>query len=110
MPRSTARDFADARLLDLLTVDGICLLNDMYLLRRNLSNDADAEAWPRKRLTVDEIVRDTELMPRRTHLVLKEETQRLDDLLKVHMVGQSANIMMRLDHRRFPSPLSMTSG
>ena len=91
-----------AGVCNLLTIDRIRVLDDPHFLRRDLADNADAEPWARERLAIHEIIRDAKFAPRRAHFVLKEKPQRFDNLLKVHMVGQTADIMMRLNDRRLP--------
>ncbi len=92
-----AEGLVDAGLGDLFAIDGIGLLDDLDLLRRDLADDADAEAGARERLAIDEMLGDAKLAASLSHLILEQETQRLDDFLEVDAVGQSADVVMALD-------------
>ena len=50
-----------ARLLDLLAVDAVCLLDYLYLFRRDFTDDADAESRAREGLAVHELFGEAEL-------------------------------------------------
>ena len=62
-----------AGLRDLLTINGVGILYDPYLLRGDLTDDTYAEAWAWERLTVYEILRQSELETDTTNLILEEE-------------------------------------
>ena len=90
----------DAGLGDFLAVDGVCFLDDLDLLGRDLADDADAEAWARERLTAHEVLRQAEFAAGGAHFILEEQAQRLDDLLEVDEVRQAADVVVALDDGR----------
>ena len=92
-----AKGLIDAGLGDLFAIDSIGLLHNLDLFRRDLADDADAEAGAGERLTIDEMLGDAKLAAGLSHLVLEQEAQRLDDLLEVDAVGQAADVVMTLD-------------
>lgn len=92
-----AEGLVDAGLGNLFAIDGVGLLHNLDLLCRDLANDADAEAGAGERLTIDEMLGDAKLATSLSHLILEQEAQRLDDLLEVNAVGQSADIVVALD-------------
>lgn len=92
-----AERLVHASLGDLFAIDGVGLLDDLDLFRRDLADDADAKAWARERLAIDQMIGNAQLAPCFSHLVLEQETQRLDDLLEVDAVGQSADVVVALD-------------
>ena len=54
-----------------------------------------------ERLAADEVFRQTQLTAGLTCLVLKEVTQRLDDLLEIDVIRQTAYVVVRLDDGAF---------
>ena len=82
---------------DLLTENRVRLAQNVALLLGDLAGDADAEAGTRERLAHNEILRQTELKAELTDLVLEQHAQRLDDLLEVDEIRQTADIVMALD-------------
>ena len=81
-------------LRDLLAVDGIGILYDAHLLWGYFTDDTYAETRARERLTVYEILRQSELETDTTNLILEEEAQRLDDLLELDILWQATDIVM----------------
>ena len=76
----------------------------------HLADDADGQARARERLPPDHVLRQAQLLTHHPHLVLEEHAQRLHQL-EVHVVGQAADVVVRLDHGRGDLvPDSMTSG
>ena len=59
---------------------------------------ADGKAGAGEGLAHHQILRQTQLTAQLPHLVLKEHPQRLDDLLEIHIIRQTAHIVMALDH------------
>ena len=57
-----------------------------------------AEARARERLAPHDLLGQAELLADRAHLVLEQVAQRLDEL-EVHVVGEAADVVVRLDHR-----------
>ena len=58
-----------------------------------------AEARAGERVAADEGRRQAELDAQRAHLVLEQLAQRLDQL-QLHVLGQAADVVVALDHRR----------
>ena len=88
----------EARLGDLLTPDRVGILHDCHLLRGHFADDADAQTRAGERLTADQILGQTQLTASLTHFVLKQVAQRLHQLLEVHGVGQTADVVVALDN------------
>ena len=82
---------------DLLTENRVRLAQNVALLLGDLAGDADAETGTRERLAHNEILRQTELKAELTDLVLEQHAQRLDDLLEVDEIRQTADVVMALD-------------
>ncbi len=49
----------------------------------------------------------TKLKARLSYLILKQIPKRFNDLLKIHMIRQTADIMVRLDHCRFAAETAL---
>ena len=86
------------RLCDLLTPDRVGILHDCHLLRGHFTDDADAKTGAGERLTADQIFGQAQLTASLTHLVFEQVAQRLHQLLEVHGVGQTANVVVALDN------------
>ncbi len=89
----------DACLRDLLAEDRVRIPHNIQLFLRDIADHPDGKTRTRERLTPDKFLRNAEFETRTADLVLKEDTQRLDDLLEIHIVRQTADIMMAFDHR-----------
>ena len=76
--------------------DRVRLAEQLETLTGNLADDADAEAWPRKRLAADDDLGQAELAADRAHLVLEQGAQRLDEL-ELQVFGQPADVVVALD-------------
>jgi hypothetical protein len=75
--RERLRDLVvQARRADLLEVDRIRVLQDLYLLAGHWAEDADCEAGPRKRVPLDERCGDGEQAPQRADLVWERSAGR----------------------------------
>src|SRR5690606_1115374 len=67
---------------------------------RDTARAADRKARTRKRMPADKDFGQAEFAAERAHFVLEEFAQRLDQL-ELHALGQTADIVVRLDrHRR----------
>ena len=66
---------------------------------RDRPDDPDRQPRPRKRLPLDDLLGQPQLPPHGAHLILEQVAQRLDQL-EAQIVGQPADIVMRLDRRR----------
>ncbi len=62
--------------------------------------DREARSW--KRLPDEELAIEAEVSAHGSHFVLEKLAQRLDQR-EAHALGQAANVMMALDHRRRPA-------
>src|SRR5688500_17470880 len=67
------------------------------MFRRHLTHDSHRKAWARERMPPEEIFRDTQLTSDRADFVLEEFPQRLDEL-QIHAFGETAHVMVTLDH------------
>ncbi len=68
-------------------------------MRRFAADDADREAGAGERLAPDEALGQAELGADGADLVLEQRAQRLDEL-ELQVVGQPADVVVRLDRRR----------
>ena len=85
------------RLGDLIAEDEVRVAQDVQLILGHRAEAADGQTRARERLAHDQILRQAELAAERTHLVLKQQTQRLNDLLEIHKVRQAADVVVALD-------------
>ena len=67
-------------------------------LGRDRADDAHREARARERLAPHDLLGQAELLADRAHFVLEQVAQRLDEL-EVHVVGEAADVVVRLDVR-----------
>ena len=81
---------------DLLDHDRVGLLQDLDALGRDRADDAHREPRARERLAPHDLLGQPELLADRAHLVLEQVAQRLDEL-EVHVVGEAADVVVRLD-------------
>ena len=88
-----------AGLFQLLAVDRVGKAQRVGLLLGDLAHDANGKTRAGERLAGDEILGQPQLAAELTHLVLKEQAQRLDDLLEVDIVGKTADVVVALDDR-----------
>ena len=86
---------------DLLAVDGVGILHDLYLFFGNLTDDSDTKSRARERLTEYQVLWNAKLQTNFTNLILEQVTQRLDDLLEIYVIRQSTHIMVGFDHCGF---------
>ena len=80
-------------------VDFVHVLQDSDLFGRDVAQDTDRKAGPREGMAPDELLGDPERPTDTAHLVLEEQAQRFDDP-EVHLFGQPADVVVRLDRRR----------
>ena len=85
------------RLGDLIAEDEVRVAQDVELILGHRAEAADGQTRARERLAHDQILRQAELAAERAHLVLKQQTQRLNDLLEIHKVRQAADVVVALD-------------
>ena len=83
---------------DLLEQDRVGLAEDVEPLAGDLADDPDPEARARERVAPDHRLGQAELLPHAPHLVLEERAQRLDEL-HGHVLGETADVVVRLDLR-----------
>ena len=88
-----------ARLLHFLGDDRVGAAQQVQPRRGDLAEDPYCESWTRKRLPPHELVFEPQLLPYRAHFILEELSQRLDQL-EPHPFGQTADVVMALDHVR----------
>ena len=86
-----------AGLGDLLAPDGVGILHDGDLFGGHFADDADAQTGAGERLAADQILGQTQLTASLTDFVLEQVAQRLHQLLEVHGVGQTADVVVALD-------------
>ena len=77
-------------------VDVVGVLQYAHLLGRDVAENADGQAGTREGMSGNQVLGHTKLAPNAAHLVLKEPLQRLAEL-EVHLLGQSADVVMALD-------------
>ena len=68
------------------------------LLLGDLADDSDGKTGTGEGLTLHQILGKAQLPSQRTNLILKQHPQRLNDLLEIHIIRQTAHIMMALNH------------
>ncbi len=88
---------------DLFLEDRVRLAQDLEPLVRDLADDPDGEAGAGERLPPDHSLGEPELGADTAHLVLEEQAQRLDEL-HLHVLGQPADVVVRLDDGRVLAP------
>ena len=85
---------------NLIPENKIRLPQGVQLFLSHLANHANSQSRPRERLTHYQIFRQIQLPAQLPYFILKQQPQRLDNLLKIHIIRQTAHIMMTLNHRR----------
>ena len=78
-------------------VDIISILQNTDFLRCDVAQDTDSKARSRERMTGNQMFGHSQLTPHTTYLILKQPLQRLTKL-QVHLLRESTDIMMALDH------------
>ena len=101
------RALGHGELIDFFAPDGVGILHDGDLLRSYIANDADSQARAGERLAGDQVLRQTQLAAGLADLVLEQVAQGLYDFLKVHVVRQTADIVMALDGGRFAAEAAL---
>src|SRR5215469_10735301 len=89
----TVVEIVTAQLLD---EDGIGTPQELGVLPAHLAEDTHTEPWARERMAVDHLPRQAELDSQAPYLVLEQLAQRLDEL-EMHALGESTDVVMRLD-------------
>ena len=79
-----------------LDEDVVGILQDAHLLGCDGAEDAHGQSRSGEGMASDEVFGDAELSAHAAHLVLEEPLQRLAQL-EVHLLGQSAHVVMALD-------------
>ena len=93
--RTTARAWVQPSAADLVLQDRVRFAERLETLLGHLADDPDREAGG-ERLAPDHALRQPELFADASHLVLKQQPQRLDDV-HLHVVGQAADVWWELD-------------
>uniref|UniRef100_A0A0N4ZGT3 NAD-specific glutamate dehydrogenase n=1 Tax=Parastrongyloides trichosuri TaxID=131310 RepID=A0A0N4ZGT3_PARTI len=88
-----------ARLADLVQIDGVRVLERGDGLRRDLAGDADGQARTGERMAADEGVGQAQFPAQYAHFVLEQFAQGLDQL-QLHEVRQAADVVVALDDVR----------
>ena len=83
-------------IVHMLNVNVIGILQDAYLLTSDVAQYAHGQAWSREGMALDKPFRHLQLVAHTAHLVLEEPLQGLAKL-QVHLLGQSAHVVMALD-------------
>ena len=83
--------------LELLAQDGIGLTQRLQTIARDGTQAAHTQTRTREGLTINHIVRQTQLYTTGTHLILEELTQRLHEG-KLQILRQTAHVVVRLNH------------
>ena len=86
-----------AGLGDLVPEDEIGLAEGVGLLFGDLADDADGKAGTGEGLAGHQVLGQAQLPAQLADLVLEQQTQGLNDLLKVHIVRQAAHVVVALD-------------
>ena len=79
-----------------LDEDVVGLLQDAHLLGRDSTEDTDGQAGTGEGMAAYEVLGDAKLTAHTAHLVLEEPLQRFAEL-EVHLLRQSADVMVTLD-------------
>ncbi len=80
----------------LLYVDIVGILQDTHFLTGDVAKDADSQTRTGERMTLDETFGHAHLVAYTAHLVLEEPSERFAEL-QVHLLGQTANVVVALD-------------
>ena len=80
----------------LLASNQVCGAQDIQALARHLADNTNAETGARERLTVHQVVGQTQLAADRAHLILEEGAQGLDQL-EGHVLRQAAHVVVALN-------------
>lgn len=84
-----------------LTVNVIGILHDTNLLCSYLTDNTDTKSRSREWLTEDKFLRDAKLQTRFADFIFEEVAQRLDDFLEIHIIRETADVVVGLDHCGF---------
>src|SRR5699024_3849968 len=96
-----AQALVHAGLGDLFPVDGIGILHDAHFLGGYFADDTDSQTGAGEWLTDYQVFRNTQFQAHLADLILKEEAQRLYDLLEINVIGETAYVVVGLDHSGF---------
>src|SRR5262249_33819877 len=88
----------EARAPDLFGDDRVRVLEDLDALARDRTDDPNRETRPWERLSPHDLARQSEFLTHRADLVLEQVAQRFDQL-ELHVVGQTTDVVVRLDVR-----------
>ena len=84
---------------ELLAGNQVRSAQDIQALTRHLANDANTQARAREGLAVHQVIGQAKLATNRTHLVLEQGAQGLNQL-EGHVLGQAAHVVVALNIRR----------
>ena len=90
---------AQPRPIDLLAHDGIRRTQGLQAIPRDVADDAHGQAGPGERLPPHDRIRQAQRRADRARFIFEEKAQRLDQF-ELHIFGQAAHVVMRLDLRR----------
>ena len=79
---------------DLFSVDRICILHDLDLLRGHLADDTDSKSRSREGLTEYKVFRDSKFKSGFSNLIFEQVSQRLDDLFEINIIRQTSHIVV----------------
>lgn len=79
-----------------LNEDVVDVLEDADFLGGDVAQDADGEAWPGEGVAADEFLLDAELAADAADFVFEEAAEGFDEL-ELHIVGESAHVVVGLD-------------
>src|SRR5699024_290667 len=77
--------------------DGVGILHDSHLLGRHIADDADGKPRAGEGLAGYQILRQAQFTPRLPDFIFEQVAQRFYDFLKIHIVRQTAHIVVALD-------------
>ena len=72
-------------------------MQDAHFLGGDVAQYADGQSWSGERMAGDEMLGHAHLTAHAAHLVLEQPLQGLAEL-QVHLLGQSAHVVVALDH------------
>ena len=86
-----------ASLGNLVPEDEVSLPQQVGLGLGDVADDTDGQTGAGEGLAADQVLGQAQLTAQLTDLVLEQQAQGLDDLLKVHIVWQAAHVVVALD-------------
>lgn len=92
-----------------LDIDVVGILKYAHFLACDVAENTNSKTRSGERMTLDEALGHAKLVAYAAHFVLKQPLQRLAEL-QMHLLRQSANVVMTLDNHTCMLRLSMRSG